>query len=106
MRTEESRPSGTTGAAPTEQIIADNDSIHVELTANRRQLPTARAELYMPGGRRRQWAALVACCPRCHHAHLHRAERWHDLAGEIRTGSCGRSYRLHVVALSLVDGAL
>lgn len=90
--------------APRQESAAEQVTT-TEVQATARHRPSASARLYPPYGKRHQWTALVRCCPWCEHAHLHRGEAWHELAGEVRTGSCGRSYRLEPCHIDLRGGA-
>lgn len=44
-----------------------------------------------PAGRRTRWAIVVPTCVHCGSLHLHRALGEHD---GVRTGSCGKQYRV------------
>jgi hypothetical protein len=59
------------------------------------EIPLAYGELFSPYGRRHLWSLIVRRCPNCRHMHIHKignpsAESW------IKTGSCGRDYRVVV----------
>lgn len=79
--------------------------VHLEHSRGSRQVPVARGRAYIPTGRRTQYIALVDDCPHCHAAHIHRGRRWYDLAAVIKTGSCGRSYELHLSGLQIAGEA-
>lgn len=69
-----------------------NDVAKHNSRSDRSRAPMAWFREYAPAGRRTRYVQLVPACPNCRGAHLHRSPE--PVTGGMRTGSCGRRYRL------------
>lgn len=63
-------------------------------------LAVAEGLVYPPSGRRQLALVLVADCPHCRGAHMHRSAPAGLIGNQVRAGSCGGRYRVRA------DGAL